>query len=117
MSKEMRKSYFICDASSVYYLGQDNEIRRETVVDLLSMYSTNREAFEEYIEDIKNGKAGICAPGEYIFIDATDRPGRKFKHMPNSLYKKLINDPDTIRLRYKQEDVILLQYSPVVDLV
>lgn len=117
MSKEMRKSYFICDAGSVYYLGQDNEIRKETVANLLSMYSTNRAAFEEYINDIQNGSVGLCSPDEYIFIDAEERDGRKFKHMPTSLFKKLINDPDTIRLRHRNSDVILLQYSPRLALI
>ena len=112
MDTELRKSYFISDASALYYLGQDSTLCKENVADLLSLYMTNRDAFEKYLDGLKTGQIGLCLPGEYIFIDEGASVGSAFNHMPVENFKKLVNDPDTIRLRYEKNEVILLQYNP-----
>lgn len=112
MNTELRESYFIGDAGALYFLGSDREIHKEDVSSVLSLYDTNREKFEKFITGINDGYIGMCSPGEYICVDVGAEEHTKFTHIPSLVFKRLIRDPDTIRLRHKLESVILLQYNP-----
>lgn len=114
MSTGMRESYFTCDGSALYYIGQDREIHSENMADLLSLYGTDRQEFEKFLAGINDGHVGLCAPGEYLCVDTDSDECSTFRHIPILVFKKLIKDPDTIRLQYKHDNVILLQYNPVI---
>ncbi len=112
MCTELKKSYFVCNNAAVFYLGSDNEMHKEDIGELLSLHGTNHSEFEKFLTGINNGSMGMCQPGEYLYVDTDAEDDKRFKHIPAFVFKKLIKDPDTIRLRHKLDDVILLQYNP-----
>lgn len=114
MSAQLRESYFTCNDRAIYFLDGEKKLREESIVKLLELHESNHEEFERLINEIKDSKVGLCKPGEYICVNTDAESGSKFKHIPATVFSKLIKDPDTIRLRCKMSDIILLQYNPEV---
>lgn len=112
MDTKLKKSYFACDTGSYYYLGEDKEIRTGDLYKILEMHGSDRPEFEQFMDKMNDGKIGVCTSGEYVYVDENTDDKYPFKHIPESEFKKLIRDVDTIRLRYKPDNIILLQYNP-----
>lgn len=112
MNTNMRKSYFISDCGALYYVGSDRGVHKIDLASLLYMHEKDHAGFEKLLDGLKDEYIVMCEPGEYIFVDADSEEKSKFGHMSYGTFRKLIRDPDTIRLRYALDSVTLLEYNP-----
>lgn len=112
MDNRLKKSFFIHTAGVAFYVGEDNDIHRMYVDSVLSMYDSDRSGFEKIISGFKDGVIGVCKDDEYLCLDAESDETTVFRHVPKNVFKQLMKDPETIRLRYKSDDIMLLQYNP-----
>lgn len=108
MGVKLKKAYFTNNAGILYFIGKDNEVCGTDIGKVLELHDTDHERFEEILNGIRDGRMCMCGPNEHLYIHADITQDSRFRTMPDMVFRELMREPDTIRLRSKDPSLMLL---------